>query len=369
MESLVSRNQFIGLDSCTWLYSGAETPTHRGCLDHVMKYLNNKSLGPQGRELHSFVEHECKMNIAALLHAKPEDIAFLSNSSEAICAIALSLDLKSGDNVVINTLEFPSGVLPWLRLKEIGIEVRVVQHKDWQVSISDIISRVDERTRLVITSHVSYLTGARLDYKQLYSHIQTTNALLLLDATQSLGAVPVDLNHADFIVSSSYKWLLSMHGLGILAINPRRTQHIRPFTVGWRSVANMFSEDRFESFELWGDARKFETGYPSYSTIYSMHFSSKLLLDIGIEETEKYILALGTTLIERLTHAGYEVMTPIEPEQRAGNVCIVHPEGEQEANRLRKENVLLWGGDNRLRASVHLFNNSSDIERLMELLE
>jgi selenocysteine lyase/cysteine desulfurase len=368
IEPLIGKSSFIGLDSCTWLYSGAETPPHQGCLDAVQEYLRNRGMGPIGRDRNAETEYACKSNIARLLNGKPSDIAFMSNSSEAISMIAQALDLKTGDNVIINTLEFPSDVLPWLLLKRQGVEVRVVEHHQGQVSVSDIMAQADDRTRLVVTSHVSYITGARFDYKELYEQLKGTRTLLLLDVTQSLGVVPVDMNYADFTVCSSYKWLLAFHGLGILAVNPARIADLQPRYVGWRSVADMFSPDRFESFAFHEDARKFELGYPSYSAIYALHFSSNLILELGVERIERHVLELGGQLIERLTAGGFDIMTPLDPACRAGNISVATERGEEIAKELLNRQVFVWGGDGRFRASVHLFNDTADIDTLMGLL-
>jgi cysteine desulfurase/selenocysteine lyase len=369
MNSLIEKSQFIGLDNSTWLYSGAETPPHKSSLEQVTQYFQMRGKGPEGRDYNSNIENACKKNIAKLLNGLPEQIALMSSTSEAISSIAQGMDLREGDNVIINTLEFPSGVLPWLLLKEKGVEVRVVSHHTWQISVDDILSKMDERTKLVVTSHVSYLTGARLDYKLLYQKVKTTNALLLLDATQSLGVCSVDMNEADLVVCSTYKWLLSIHGGGILAINPKRTQHIIPQAVGWRSVRDMFSDNRFESFTFYEDARRFELGYPNYAMIYSLHYTTGLLLQVGIDRIENHILALGSILIAQLKAKGYEVMTPENSNHRAGNICVVCPDGEKVADYLREKKVYLWGGDGRIRASLHMFNDSTDVDRLMELMQ
>ncbi|MFD0960156.1 aminotransferase class V-fold PLP-dependent enzyme [Paenibacillus chungangensis] len=368
MKPLEPKEHFVGLETCTWLYSGAETPVHKDGLKAVHEYLKVRGEGPVGRSRNAEIEQECKENIAELVHHQPENIAFLSNCSEAISMIAQSMDWKEGDNVVINNLEFPSGVLPWIRLKEIGVELRVVSHRNWEVSIDDILSRVDERTRMVITSHVSYLTGARIDYRKLYGYLKTTNTLLLLDVTQSLGAVSVDMNETDFIVCSSYKWLLSIHGMGILGVNPERTSAFFPKSIGWRSIKDMFSENRFESFDYCDDARRFELGFPSYATIYAMNYSSGLIRRIGVDRIESHILELGGQLIERLQALGYEVMTPVQPERRAGNICVSTLQGEEIAQRLLRDKVFVWGGDGRFRASVHLFNDTEDVSRLLHSL-
>lgn len=368
MDALLSKSNFIGLDDIVWLYSGAETPPYSGGMDAVQQYMLNRRQGPIGRELNSAVEQSLRDNLAQLLHGTSEQIALMSNASEAICSVALGLPLQAGDNVVIHELEFPSGVLPWLTLREKGIEVRVVPHQDWNVSAEQLLQHVDQRTKLVFTSHVSYMSGGRLDYKKLYAQLKQTDTLLFLDATQSLGAIDVDVRHTDLLVCSSYKWLLSVHGLGILALNPDRTSHLLSNSVGWRSVSDLFSETRFERYELYKDARRFELGYPSYPSIYAMNASTAALLDVGVERIEHHITQLSGRLIEGLQAKGYSIMTPRDPNERAGNISIRCPDGEGMAGRLCEQGVYLWGGDGRIRASVHLFNDSEDIDRLIALM-
>jgi selenocysteine lyase/cysteine desulfurase len=218
-----------------------------------------------------------------------------------------------------------------------------------------------------MTSHVSYLTGARLDYRSLYRKLKETRTLLLLDVTQSLGVVPVQMYEADFVVCSSYKWLLSTHGAAVFGINRERISLV-PAYVGWRSVKDMFGPNRFQAFELQDDARRFELGYPSYPTLYSMNFTVQLLLNIGIANIERHVLELGSYLIRGLKELGLEVMTPVQPEKRAGNISVRHEAGEQIAEGLLKEQIYIWGGDGRFRISLHLFNDKDDVDRLLNKL-
>lgn len=368
MKPLMDKQSFIGLENCTWLYNGAETPPHRGVMQAMQDYVMARSLGPQGRDRHYAEEEQCRANIAKLLNGNKEDIALVSNASEAITAIASALRLQAGDNVVIHTLEFPSGVYPWLLLQEQGVEVRKIDHRDWRVSAEDLLNAVDHRTKLVVTSHVSYVSGARLDYRKLYRELQATQAYLLLDVTQSLGMMPVHMYEADFVVCSSYKWLLSVHGLGILGINPRRQRELNPVSAGWRGVKDIFASDRYDALQFVTDARRFELGYPSYPTIYALRYTSGLLLDIGAEQIERYISEQAGYLIGELQSRGYEVMTPTEPEYRAGNIAFVSEQGQDVAEELLRHHVYVWGGDGRVRASIHLFNDREDIDRFVHYL-
>ncbi|MCQ6558124.1 aminotransferase class V-fold PLP-dependent enzyme [Paenibacillus mendelii] len=364
----MNKNDFIGLDQSTWFFCGAEAPVHRKVMDAVLEYMVSRTRGPWGRERNAEKEWACKTNLAGLFGGRANNIALMSSSSEAISMVAQAVPLAPGDNVVINNLEFPSGVLPWLALKRQGVEVRVARHSNWGMETDDILNLVDDRTRLVMTSHVSYLSGTRIDYVKLYEQLRNTNALMLLDATQSLGVVPVDIRHTDMLVCSSYKWLLSTHGAGVLALNPGRIESLIPTYVGWRSVVGAPGEDRFASYEVHHDARRFELGYPSYPTVYALECATRLLLETGIDKIEQHVLALGGQLMEQLQALGLQVMTPSDPARRAGNVSIAHARAEEIAAKLAEQDVYVMGSDDRVRASIHAFTDSADIRRLTSLL-
>lgn len=368
MKALIDKKDFIGLEHCAWLYSGAETPMHRGVLGAVTEYMISRSLGPEGRARNARTERRCKENLARLLNGRPDQIAIMSSASEVISMLARAVELRPGDNVVVHNLEFPSGVLPWLALQEQGVEVRVAEHRDWDIDELDLLRRVDARTRLVLTSHVSYLSGARFDYRRLYDHIRKTGAIMVLDATQSLGVVPVDLAHADVVVCSSYKWLLGVHGGGILAVNPARGFEYRPAYVGWRSVAERQAGEKFETFSFQPDARRFELGYPSYPTVYALEHATRLLLDVGVDRIERHVLTLGATVRQMLQSLGLSVTTPADPGRRAGNISFLHEDADGLAERMAEQGVYVMGSEGRVRVSVHAFNDTEDIERLTNAL-
>lgn len=368
MQAPLNKKDFMGLESVNWLYSGAETPPLRCAAEAVQQYFEARALGPGGRAKNAAKEASFKNNLSQLLNTDAANIALLSNSSEVVFSIAGSLDWQPGDNVVIHTLEFPAGVLPWLQLKQRGVEVRVVEHQNWRIDPQQILDQVDERTRLVMSSWVSYLSGARLPYQQIYDVLKNTDTLFIVDVTQALGAFKFDATQADFVVGSSYKWLLGPHGAGILAANPERTKDIMPQVVGWRGISDMFAPTRFEKFTYHEDARRFETGYPAYPSIWALEASTGYLLNAGVDNCSRHILEMGGFLIDSLQEKGYEVMTPKDPELRAGNIALVCPRGEEVSDALAAENIYAWGGDNRLRASLHAFVDQTDIEQFMDAL-
>jgi cysteine desulfurase / selenocysteine lyase len=352
----------------TWLYTGAEGPPLATQARAFERYLANRALGPAGRDEHALVEQRLRERLACMLALRPEDIGLVSNASEAINMVANSLQLESGDNVVLNDLEYPSVVQPWLRFAPLGIEIRLATHTDWSMPSALITSLVDKRTKLVGLSHVSYHSGWRHDLAAISDVGGRFGAVVMLDATQSLGVIRIPTEFIDVTIASSYKWLLGGHGLGIIGWNQRRRPLPVPAGVGWRSVPQIFTHDRFQRYQLHEDARRFELGFPSYPSIYQLDDSLAWLCQFDALEVEKHILALGGQLIEGLAERRKRLLTPSEPQRRAGNIAFSARDGEVLAAALAERRIYCWGGDGRVRASIHLFNDEDDIARLLDAL-
>lgn len=352
-----------------WLYTGAEGPPLLTQAAAFERYLANRSMAEAGREAHAVVEQRLRERLASMLSLPCEDVALISNASEGMNLVAGSLDLVSGDNVVLNDVEFPSVVQPWLRLAPHGVEPRIARHSGSSLPATSLIDLIDDHTKALVLSHVSYQTGWRHDLDALSDAATRVGAVVVLDATQSLGVVPVPTELVDVVMASSYKWLLGGHGLGVLAWNQRRRPLPLPPAVGWRSVQDVFSDDRFERYHLRADARRFELGFPSYPTIYQLDDSLAWLSRFDVKEIEEHVLTLGGNLIEGLTERGWNLLTPNTAKNRAGNIAVSAPNGAELAAVLTQRRIHCWGGDGRLRASVHLFNGDDDVDELLEALD
>ena len=297
-----------------------------------------------------------------------DDVGLVGSASEAIILIASGIDFKPGDNIVTNDLEFPSTVLPWIQMKEHGIEVRLVRSRDWQFTPEEVVAQIDDRTRLVAVSHVSYLSGLRLDLDPIAEAAHAHGALLLADVTQSLGVAPVDVSDYDFAVASTYKWLLGIHGGGVLYWNRARLPDFAPGAVGWFSVSDFLSDDRFERITWKPTAERFELGMPSYAAIYALENGVRYLRQFGADRIGAHVEALGDELIEGLQGQGWTVMTPVERERRAGNIAIAVADAVTVRDALIEKSVHTWGGDGRVRASIHLYNDSADVDSYLAAL-
>jgi selenocysteine lyase/cysteine desulfurase len=367
-EALVPRSDFIGLDDCIHLYTAAECPMLRRAAEAMAEYTRQKSRAEAGRANHAAVTRSCRETLARLLGVEAKDVALLGSASDGINAVAGVIDWQPGDNVVINDLEFPSVALPWLRLRDRGVEVRVVRHQEWDIPTDALLGVIDARTRLLALSHVSYVNGLRHDVETIGQTLKGTSALFLLDVTQTLGVLPVPATAADFVVASTYKWLLGTHGLGVLVWNRSRISELEPAAIGWYAVESVFTPDRYERYRLREDAGRFETGYLSFPAIYALNESVPYLLALDPRRLSDHVYDLGDCLIAGLNRLGLTVTTPVDRGRRGPSVTFVHDDAAAIGTALAERAIHVWAGDGRVRASTHAFNSEADVAGYLDAL-
>lgn len=257
-------------------------------------------------------------------------------------------------------------MLPWLRLRERGLEVRVVAPDPrWELGADAIERACDDRTRALCVSHVGYVSGYRHDTAAIAAVADRVGAPLLLDVSHSLGVVPVDVADCAVAIGASYKWTLGCYGAGIAIWNRDRLPGFRPGAVGWRSIADTFTDDRFERYELFDDARRFQLGAAAFGPIAALGAAVEELLPLGADAVERHALTLGGRAIDGLRALGLTVITPEQPARRAGNVAFLHRDGERFADALAARGVPVWGGDGRVRASFHVLNGGASVDALL----
>lgn len=368
---LIPKTEFIGLEDLVHLATGGESPILKSHQKAVDRFFADKGLGEESRERQEETFRRCKEKVAQLLSGTADDVTFLSSASEGINLVAHALDWRPGDNVVVGDVEFPSDVLPWTHLESAGVEVRIVRHRDWRLELDDIATAIDERTRVVAISYVSYFTGQRQDLPALSRLVRGSNALLLLDATHAAGVVPVDAHYADILVSSCYKWLLGVHGVGIFYWNQKRVPNLTPPFLGWNTGETIPNWDAPTDYTFRSGADRFLAGNPNFMGLYILENALDTLDQIGPDAIETHALLLSGKIHDGLRELGWQVMTPRQPAERAGNICFIAPDIDAVTTRLAENNVLIWGGYGgvtRVRVSAHLYNDEQDVERFLDVL-
>jgi selenocysteine lyase/cysteine desulfurase len=310
-----------------------------------------------------------KQHLAWLVNRPEGDIALLGSASEGVNVVVQGLEWHPGDNVVVADVEYPSLVYPLSRLLPLGVDVRVVPTRDWLLDLEDLRAVVDERTRLVAVSQVSYLTGQRLSLPAVANVAWQQGALLLVDATHALGVVPVDANYCDFLVSSCYKWLLAAHGLGVFVWNRSRVAEHNPASVGWHSVTNRAGRANPLDIALRPDADRFEIANPAFPSVYLLRNALERLSEISARDVERHAVDLSNRVRAGLEERGFVVTTPAAPADRAGNVCAEADSPEALVAALSQDGVEIWGSEGRIRISTHVYNSSADVDRLFASLD
>jgi cysteine desulfurase / selenocysteine lyase len=367
MSSLAPKGDFIGVEERVHLAGGGETPFLKSHVEALTRYALDKSAGLPGRHRQMEIHNRARERAAGLLGVSTGEVAFIPSTSDGVNMVAQTIDFQPGDNVVVETIEFPSDVYPWLLRQADGVEVRFVGN-GFEVPPGALEAAIDSRTRAVALSHVSYLTGVRHDLKSVAEAAHAAGAIFIVDASHALGVVPVEASVADFVFSCCYKWQLGCTGIAIGYWNRTRQPDWAPRMAGWMSAQPVLGEGemRRHTFAPRDDAMRMTLGNPSFPGAYVVDNGLKYLQDIGIERIEAHVLELTARLREGLSEIGLEVLTPAEPSRRAGNICIARADGPRFAAALAERGVLVWEADGRVRYSAHLYNDGEDVERAIE---
>lgn len=313
--------------------------------------------------------------LAKLVNARGKhEIAFTTNTVTGLSMLAGGMDWRPGDRVVITDVEYPANRYPWTDLKRRGVEVvEAKQGPDHRIDVGDVISLINDRTRVVALSHVQFGTGYRIDLKPIADEVHAAGGLLCVDAIQSLGVLPMDIqaNRIDFLAAGSHKWLLGAEGGAFLYCDEDLCQQLHPPIAGVLGRVNAMDYGNYD--ERWlPDARRFEAGTMSVLALRAMRASAELLLEIGLDAVWHRIDTLCQHLRGRLAEQGYRVVSPPGPNERSGIVAFDWPGREKEHDQIVKalaaNNTIIASRMGHLRASPHCYNSIEQVDAMVDLL-
>ena len=367
--ALVAKADFEGLDSLTHLAAGGETPPLKTQGATLERWLALKGRGPD-RGVRADTLARLKSRAADLFGVTTDEVAIASSAAEAMSQVALSVELREGDNVVMQDVEFRSASLPWIGWAKRGVEIRVIKHAGWTPDESAFRTAVDSRTRAIVTSQVNYLTGIQHNLEALRTIADSVGAMLVSDATHAAGAVPVPGRLCDFTISATYKWILGCQGIALLVWNRERVPELAPAIAGWRSAEDWQGGAGPTEISWKPTAERLEGGNPPWPQVFYLDEGVGYLLNTGIDRIAAHLGPLSAEVNARLRHLELDVATPADPAFRAGNNCFWTPDPEGIADRLLREHrVLVSGYSGRIRISTHLYNDAEDVDRLFAALE
>jgi selenocysteine lyase/cysteine desulfurase len=310
---------------------------------------------------------EVRQQFARLVGADAAEIGFLFATSEGENIVSSALDLKAGDNVVVDELHYETTFVLYRHLEETrGIALRIVKHRDGRVTRDDFARAVDDRTRLVSVAWVSHQNGFRHEMRPLADLAHAHGALFYADAVQALGMFPVDVRAAgvDCMTSGTYKWLLGGFGVAPFFIRRELLEKIRVDRLGALHVEKDLGDHRYAIYRT---AKKFEYATLPFAEVYQLSAALTYLERVGIDRIERHTVALARQLRDGLAALGFRLFTPPD---NGSSIVSVHLDRNQARAReiLDGEHVQVSFRENGalIRVSPALFNTRDEIGRFLD---
>ena len=251
-----------------------------------------------------------KIMLGELINADSSRIAFVDNTTNGLNILAQGIKWNKGDRILLNDIEFPANVYPFLNLQKDGVEIDFVKSHQWGCSAEDIIENVKPGTKLISVSQVQFLTGYRIDLQKLGNFCRENEIIFCVDAIQGLGAVRLDVqrDNIDFISCGTQKWLMGLQGLAFIYLSKNLQETLVQSYVGWHSVKNAWNLLDY-NLNLREGADAFQTGTLNTIGIYALNASLKMFNEFGSDEIEETIISNSKYFISELDKIGF---TPIK---------------------------------------------------------
>jgi selenocysteine lyase/cysteine desulfurase len=356
-----------------------------------LKYFNHASVGPISsivkEKIDTYVSDRsegivenyfetipqvksAKERLSRLLNANIDEIAWIDNVSNALNVLANGIIWNHGDQIILNDLEFPSNVYPFLNLQKQGVEILFARSENGVIDLAQIEKLVSNKTKLISISLVQFLTGYKANIKAIGDFCRERNILFSVDGIQGAGVVQIDVKDCsvDFFTGGSQKWLMGLQGLSYFYISQNLLNKLEQKFVGWTSVKNAWSLLEYD-LSLIDSAERFQNGTNSRIGIIALDASLSLFEEIGYSKIEDQILNNSQYLMKRLEEIGFElVLKDVQRQNLAGIITFKHKAADKIFNELKRTNIIISLREGMIRISPHFYNNEEDLDLLIVAL-
>jgi selenocysteine lyase/cysteine desulfurase len=305
---------------------------------------------------------------AKIIHARPDEIAILPSVSAALSVLSSAIADPARPEVVTTRLDFPTVPYQWLVKKEATLRF-IGSKQAIEVPTADWSKAVGPRTGLVATSHVLYTTGAIQDAKEICRVARQAGAVSIIDAYQSVGQLPVDVQEmgCDVLIAGGLKWLLGGPGCALVYVRRSRIPKWRPTITSWFANEKMFDFDA-EEFEFRPNAARFELGTPALAAVFATLGGMETVLKAGVGAIRRRQDRLVTDLFEKLVDAGFEIASPDRASRRAGILMVRDPDAGATVARLAKRKIAVDYRRGKVRISPYFYNDEDENSRVVDAL-
>jgi kynureninase len=307
--------------------------------------------------------------VGRIIGAPPGSTVMHQNVAVAQAVVLSCFEFEPARNrIVYGEGEFPSIRYLYQAQRRRGAEVEIVR------DATAVLEAIDERTLLVPISHVLFRTGELQEVEPIVRRAHEVGAHVVLDAYQSIGTVPLDITvlGVDFAVGGSVKWLCGGPGAGWLYVRPDLAERLEPTFTGWQAHARPFA---FEPEHEYAEgAARFLTGTPNVPALYAASAGYELVEELGVDRIREHSVRQTSLLAELLDRAGFEVVSPREPERRGGTLVVRTPDFEAVYLEVDARDILCdCRPDAGIRLGPHFFNTDDEVrfaaEQIVEIVE
>jgi len=371
-QFLEFRKLFPAYSQGVYMNHAAVSPLSTIVRDGLMDFWNKRSHIPVDVYPQIMEEmQQLKESIRCLVNAgSREDIAFIPNTSSGLSMVASALNWSPGDRVILNTMEFPANIYPFLNLERFGVEIDWIEPVGGKIQVEDIAPRITSRTRLLAISFVQFLNGFTADLEAMGQLCHDKGIWFVVDGIQGVGVIPLDVRKCriDVLANGGHKWLMWPMGTGFLYIHPEIRSELHPPIAGWLSV-----KDSWNLFEYHLDflesAEKFQPGTLNFMGLQIARHVLAKFLELGIDDIHSHLLHITGRLIKGFKDLKLKVITPEEPAFRSGIVSL-----EFQAPRVVMEHLEAGGVYTALREGIirfspHCTNTDEDVDRVLVCLD
>jgi selenocysteine lyase/cysteine desulfurase len=358
-------NERVYINSCS---QGALSDAVRASYEQYLDDWDEK-----GAPWEYWVERQeaARAAFAGLVNAAPDEIAVTTSLSAGVSALASGLRFTRRSKVVLTDWEFPTIGQIWHAQESRGARVEhVPAADDGTIPFEHFERAIDDDTLLVSITHVCYRNGAMVDVPKVVKLAHERGALVLLDAFQSIGSLPVDVDDldVDFLGAGVLKYLLGSAGLGFFYCRRELVERVWPTQTGWFADENIFAMDHTD-YSPAHTAARFQSGTPPVPAIYAGIAGIGLMQEVGIAETREHVLALNSRLLDGLDELKATVVTPRRPKRRGALICVKSNDVRSLVAALDREGIVTSDRDDNLRISAHCYNSVEDVDAVLASLQ
>ena len=315
---------------------------------------------------------EIRDRAARFVGAAPDEIAFVPNTTTGIALIANGLPLEEGDEVLGFEGDYPANVYPWKRQATRGVTHRLLPAPDGRIDLEALERAVGPRTRVVAVSSVSFSTGARAPLRSIAEIAHAAGAIVVVDAIQGLGALPLDVEAEgiDAFASGGHKWMLAPQGVGLLYLRRSLVERIEVTMPG---ADSMDPPEPYGDYHgrLRGGAARHESGTLAIGNVFALGANLALFAEIGPDRIARWIRRNTDTLVDGLTGRGYTIVGPRDDDGWSGIVAARPPERRtpgEVVSALHRERVFAIEREGHLRMAPHFYQSDDDMKRAISAL-